>query len=271
MRWVRPIFVMPANSSSLSCSASRSAVTEGSSRWTISSTTAMCMAVGNVSFDDCDMLTWSLGWTGDLEPMAPPPSSMARLEMTSLAFMLVWVPLPVCQMRRGKWSSRAPLATSPAACSMRPARESSSLPRSRFTEADAPFRIPNARTKGLGIVSEPMSKWWSDRCVWAPQYRSAGTSTSPMLSLSIRVLVTAASLGPGPRAFSLGRVCPQVDAGVGGRADRPRAHGPGGWSSGHAPGGLLKLGSDVHDPWDQSPAAGVSPKTAVMSVSSASP
>ena len=28
---------------------------------------------------------------------------MARLEMTSLAFMLVCVPLPVCQMRRGNY------------------------------------------------------------------------------------------------------------------------------------------------------------------------
>ena len=54
----------------------------------------MCMAVGNVSFDDCDMLTWSLGWTGFLEPMTPPLNSMARFEMTSLAFMLVCVPLP---------------------------------------------------------------------------------------------------------------------------------------------------------------------------------
>ena len=27
---------------------------------------------------------------------------MARLEMTSLAFMLVWVPLPVCQICSGK-------------------------------------------------------------------------------------------------------------------------------------------------------------------------
>ena len=43
------------------------------------------------------MLTWSLGWTGSLEPITPPASSMARLEMTSLAFMLVCVPLPVCQ------------------------------------------------------------------------------------------------------------------------------------------------------------------------------
>ena len=169
MRWVRPILVTPAYSRSLSASASRSAVTEGSSRCTISSMAAMCIAVGNVSLDDCDMFTWSLGWMGVLEPMTPPPSSMARLEMTSLAFMLVWVPLPVCQTRKGKWSSRAPLATSPAACSIRPASASSSLPRSRFTEADAPLRIPNALISGLGIVSPPMSKWCSERWVWAPQ------------------------------------------------------------------------------------------------------
>jgi hypothetical protein len=29
--------------------------------------------------------------------MVPPAISMARLEMTSLTFMLVWVPEPVCQ------------------------------------------------------------------------------------------------------------------------------------------------------------------------------
>ena len=45
------------------------------------------------------MLTSSLGWMGFLQPIVPPASSMARLEMTSLAFMLVCVPLPVCQMR----------------------------------------------------------------------------------------------------------------------------------------------------------------------------
>ena len=108
MRWVRPIFTMSAKASALAASASRRARTEGSRTWTICSTAAMCMAVGKVSFDDCDMLTWSLGWTGVFDPSTPPASSMARLEMTSLAFMLVWVPLPVCQIRRGKWSSSVP-------------------------------------------------------------------------------------------------------------------------------------------------------------------
>ncbi len=36
----------------------------------------------------------------------PPASSIARLAITSLAFMLVWVPLPVCQTRSGKCASR---------------------------------------------------------------------------------------------------------------------------------------------------------------------
>ena len=33
------------------------------------------------------------------------------LAMTSFAFMLVWVALPVCQMMRGKWSACCPSAT----------------------------------------------------------------------------------------------------------------------------------------------------------------
>ncbi len=60
------------------------------------------MAVGKVSFDDWLMLTWSLGWTGVFEPIAPPSISMARLEITSLAFMFDCVPEPVCQTTRGK-------------------------------------------------------------------------------------------------------------------------------------------------------------------------
>ena len=62
----------------------------------------MCIAVGNVSFDDCPRLTSSFGWIGFLLPMTPPASSIARFEMTSFAFMFVCVPLPVCQTKSGK-------------------------------------------------------------------------------------------------------------------------------------------------------------------------
>ena len=55
----------------------------------------MCMAVGKVSLDDWPRLQWSFGWTGDLPPRWPPSRSLARLAITSLAFMFDWVPEPV--------------------------------------------------------------------------------------------------------------------------------------------------------------------------------
>ena len=41
-------------------------------------------------------------------PRSPPASSMARLEITSLTFMFVCVPLPVCQTKSGNSSSSLP-------------------------------------------------------------------------------------------------------------------------------------------------------------------
>ena len=131
----------------------------------ISSTAAMCMAVGNVSLLDWDMLTSSLGCTGTFDPSTPPAISMARLEMTSLAFMLLWVPLPVCQTLSGKWSSSFPSETSRAAATISADFSGVILPRSALTWADASFRIPKARTRGVGIRSSPMAKWWSERAV----------------------------------------------------------------------------------------------------------
>ncbi len=101
-RCVRPILTMPANSFALASSVSRSFRTAGTSRKRICSTAAMCMAVGKVSLEDWLLFTSSLGWTGVFEPSVPPRISIARLAMTSLAFMLVCVPLPVCQTERGK-------------------------------------------------------------------------------------------------------------------------------------------------------------------------
>jgi len=56
------------------------------------------------AFDDCDMLTWSLGWTGVFDPSAVPASWQQRLDITSLTFMLNWVPLPVIQTCSGNMS-----------------------------------------------------------------------------------------------------------------------------------------------------------------------
>ena len=132
-------------------------------------TAAMCMAVGKVSLLDWDMFTWSLGCTGSLEPRTPPAISMARFEMTSLTFMLVWVPEPVCQMRSGNSPISFPSMTSRAARSISEARSWSSLPSAWFTWAEASLRTPKARISAGGMVSWLMAKWCRLRSVWAPQ------------------------------------------------------------------------------------------------------
>ena len=183
---VRPIFTTSANSRAFASMASCSRSTSGIS-FRICSAAAMCIAVGNVSFEDCDMLTWSLGWTGCLLPSSPPAISMARFEMTSFAFMFVCVPDPVCHTRRGKCSSSLPSMTSSAALSIRRALSGGSFPNSSLTRAAAFFRSPSARTISRGITSNPMLKWCSERSVCAPQYLSARTSISPIESDSILV------------------------------------------------------------------------------------
>ena len=70
------------------------------------------MAVGNTSFDDCPMLTWSLGWTGVLVPTVPPRIWMARFAITSLVFMLLEVPEPVWKMSTRNCVVVRPAATS---------------------------------------------------------------------------------------------------------------------------------------------------------------
>ena len=48
---------------------------------------------------------------------------------------------------------------------------------------------------GSGMRSPPIGKFWIERCVCAPQYRSAGTSMGPKVSVSVRVLVFAVTVG----------------------------------------------------------------------------
>ena len=74
--------------------------------------TDICIAVGKTSFVDWDLFTWSFGWTGVFEPFFPFSISIALLAITSLTFILVWVPEPVCQTFKGKFLSNFPLITS---------------------------------------------------------------------------------------------------------------------------------------------------------------
>jgi hypothetical protein len=154
-------------------------------------TPEMCMTVGKVSLDDWPMLQWSLGWTGSLPPRAPVRISLARPAITSLAFMLLWVPEPVCQTTRGKWSISSPAATSSAAWQIAAPSVSSSTPSFMLVRAAASFCTPRALIRAAGMRSPPMRKFCRERWVWAPQCRWAGTSMSPMGSPSVRVAVSS--------------------------------------------------------------------------------
>ena len=95
---------MSFQASTLAAMASCKALTAGTRRCVTLSAAAIYIAEGKESFDDCDMLTWSLGCTGVLLPSAVPASWQQRLETTSLTFMLNCVPLPVIHTCSGNMS-----------------------------------------------------------------------------------------------------------------------------------------------------------------------
>ena len=111
--------------------ASRSAA--GMTSWATLSAAAMCRAEGKVSLLDWEALTWSLG-------CRTTPWSAARWAITSLTFMLVWVPLPVCHTTRGNSSSHLPARISSQAAEMAPACSAVSLPTCWLARAQASFR-----------------------------------------------------------------------------------------------------------------------------------
>ncbi len=108
----------------------------------------MCITAGNVSLDDWLRLTSSLGWIGFFDPTTPPASWIARLAITSLAFMLVCVPDPVWNTTSGNSPSSLPSITSCAARSIRSAFSGGNWPSSRLARAAHFFRMPSARITG---------------------------------------------------------------------------------------------------------------------------
>ena len=151
-RWVRPDLTMPSFSASSRSKVETSKSMAGKTLSSIAATAAICMAVGKVSLEDWDILMSSLGCSS-----LRPAISLPRLAMTSLAFMLDWVPEPVCQTTRGKCSSSLPETTSSQAWQMA-ASFSSVIFSGRsvwFAMAAAFFRMPKAWVISRGIVSMP--------------------------------------------------------------------------------------------------------------------
>ncbi len=147
---------------------------------TTASVAATRSVVGNVSFDDCDALTWSFGCT------SRPRLLVARVAITSFAFMFDDVPDPVWNTSTGKCSSCAPPATSSAASAMAFATSDGSTPSRSFTRAAAPLSRPRARICDRSSPRPEIGKFSTARWVCARHNASTGTRTSPMVSCSTR-------------------------------------------------------------------------------------
>ncbi len=177
---------MSAHSSDRRHSAACNRPSAGSSRPSTTSTAAMCIMVGKLSLEDWPRFTWSLGCTGFRLPSGCPSIWLARLAITSLAFMLVWVPLPVCQTGSGNSSSRSLAAISSAALAIVSARSAGSSPKRALAAAQADLCNPTARIRPGGKRSVPMRNKRRARSVCGPHRRSAGMSMVPSASVSVR-------------------------------------------------------------------------------------
>ena len=178
IRWVRPDFTASAYSSALRVSASASTPIAWS-RGPAASTAATWMALGKVSFEDWLALTTSFGWHST-------PARSASDEITSFTFMLVLVPDPVWKTSIGKCSSCRPSTISSTAATMASRCSGETTPRSAFVRAAAALTRARAWTSDAGSGRPLIGKFCTARWVCARHRASAGTSTSPMESCSVR-------------------------------------------------------------------------------------
>ncbi len=110
IRCVRPALTSPANSVALADSDASSWPARAAGRRRRRGSRRHGCAVGKVSLEDCDALTWSFGCTS-----TPVGASVAR---TSFMFMLELVPEPVWKTSSGKASRCSPAATVAAAAAI---------------------------------------------------------------------------------------------------------------------------------------------------------
>lgn len=180
MRWVRPDFTTVANSAALRSRAAARWSRAGIRPAVTAAVAAMWMEDGKTSLEDCEALTWSLGWT------SRPRRSVARVATTSLVFMFEEVPEPVWKTSTGKCASQRPSATSSAASWTARAMSGSRTFSSALTLAAAALMRARASMWARSRRCPETGKFSTARCVWARHFASEGTLTSPIESCSTR-------------------------------------------------------------------------------------
>src|SRR5713226_5336117 len=108
---------------------------DGASSASQRATAAILIADGPTSFDDCPMLTWSLGWTATLLLPFFLSSSVALSAMSSLRFVLRPVPEPVWKTSTTTLESCFPCIASVDASPIAEAIFESSFPKEEFAKA----------------------------------------------------------------------------------------------------------------------------------------
>ena len=108
------------------------------------------------------------------------------MAITSLTFIFDWVPLPVCHITNGNWSSCCLFIISSQAFDIASFLSFDSTPSSKLVCAAAFFNTANAYIISKGMLdSGPILKLFLLLSVCAPQSFSVGTLTSPIVSFSI--------------------------------------------------------------------------------------
>ena len=153
-RCVRPILTMSGERVApcrRACRAARRPPAAGGAR--PASAAAMCIAVGNVSFDDWPRLTWSFGWTGFLLPIVA-AGQLDRAVRDHLVRVHVRL-----RAAAGLPDEQGKVIVERAVDHLvgrarRSARRSGcgSVPSSPLVSAAAFFRMPSARISGRGEV-----------------------------------------------------------------------------------------------------------------------
>ena len=147
---------------------------------TVAAVAATWIEVGNVSLEDWLAFTWSLGCTS-----TPDRAARGRRAPRSCSCSTR------CRSRSGTRppgsgrGARRRRSPRPRTGSPRPARRSST-PSSAFTVAAAALTRAMACTCSASSVAPLIGKFSTARWVWARHRASCGTSTSPMLSCSMR-------------------------------------------------------------------------------------
>ena len=176
---MRPDFTTEANSSALASSTPARWSRAGTSCCTVAAVAATWIEVGKVSLDDWLAFTWSLGCTST-------PARAASEASTSFMFMFDEVPEPVWNTSTGNCPRCSPSTISAAADRIASACSAVRTPSSAFTFAAAALTRAIALTCSASRVAPLIGKFSTARCVWARHSASRGTSTSPMLSCSMR-------------------------------------------------------------------------------------